>query len=130
MNDPIVLHLPESMYESVHRAADESHRSVEEMLLNRIKIMYEEPSALLEGDTLDKFSDEDLWTVVYQKLEWKQQAQARELISKGKSESLSAMEQQELERLLAVLNKYMLLRSKAAAILHRRGYDTGSLLNE
>jgi hypothetical protein len=64
-----------------------------------------------------------LWAVVYKRLAWPQAQRLHELSAQTKQERLTANEQHELDHLLALNDRAMLLRSEALRLLKNRGHD-------
>jgi len=122
---PVVLQIPEELYERVRRIAENSNRSLENVLLESIEIMFGElPSQ--EAPTpkmLETFADDQLWAIVYQPFAATQDTRLRELTEYSKERSLHRDEQIEMELLGDAVDHYVLLRSKALLLLKQRGYD-------
>ena len=120
----VTLDLPEDLYERVRQAAADSHKPLESVLVETIALLFGDESINdLSPNKLDTFTDVQLWAVVQRRLAWPQDARLRELTVLGKSGALTADEQVELERLVGVVNHYVLLRSKALLLLKQRGHD-------
>ena len=122
----VLVQLPGDLLEAVHRAANERNRSVEELIIESIALLYKKAEALPSDDELVEYTDEQLWAVVHHQIAWAEQARMRALISEGKNRALTEDERKEILRLRDVLDDYMLVRSKALALLNERGHDTAS----
>lgn len=122
---PVVLQLPESLYERVRQVAVDSNRPLEEVLLDSLALLFDDlpDSASLTPELLGDLSNEQLWAIVYRPLAWAQDVRLRELTALGKLGSLSSDEQAEIERLADQVDRYVLLRSQALLLLKQRGYD-------
>ncbi len=72
---------------------------------------------------LQQYTDDELWSVVDQRLTQEQDARLRQLIALGKQGQLAADEQAEMERLVDLVDHQMLLRSEALLLLQQRGHD-------
>jgi succinate dehydrogenase flavin-adding protein (antitoxin of CptAB toxin-antitoxin module) len=72
---------------------------------------------------LVSFSDEQLWAIVHRRLPWSESLRLRELIAQSKQTALVDSEQRELEHLLELVDRSMLLRSEALLRLKERGRD-------
>ncbi len=72
------------------------------------------------------YTDEALWDAVYQRLTDEQRQRYDDLIAQGRQGALSSDDQAELDALLALIDRQMLLRSQALALLVERGYDVQS----
>jgi hypothetical protein len=120
----ITLDLPDEVYERVRQAAEDSQRPVESVLLDTIALLFggKTIDAITPGN-LDSLSDDQLWAVVHRPLAWPQDARLRELTALGKSGALSDDEQAEMDTLLDVVDRYVLVRSQALLLLKQRGYD-------
>lgn len=79
---------------------------------------------------LKNLSDEQLWTVINQRLPSDEDQRLSLLIEKGKAVDLSAQETAELEALIKKENQQMVIRSKALVLLKQRGHDIDSYLAE
>ena len=79
-------------------------------------------------DELHHYTDEQLWAVVYQRLAWPQDTRLRELIALGKQGLLSDDEKAEMERLIDLVDRMMMLRSQALLLLKQRGHDVETQL--
>ena len=66
--------------------------------------------------------------MVYQRLAWPQAQRLHELSAQTKRERLTANEQHELDHLLTLNDRAMLLRSEAPRILENRGHDMAPYL--
>lgn len=120
----ITLDLPDDVYERVRQAAEDSQRPVESVLLDTISLLFgDEAIEQVSPENLEKLTDDQLWAIVHRPLAWPQDARLRELTALGKSGALSDDEQAEMEQLIGVVDRYVLLRSKALLLLKQRGHD-------
>lgn len=120
----VELHIPTDVYERAQQIARESNRSIESVLLDGLNLLFGTLSTIdLSPDVLETYTDEQLWAMVYHRLTWPQDTRLRELVEIGKRGQLSADEHAEMERLLVLVDRYMLLRSKALLLLKQRGHD-------
>jgi hypothetical protein len=128
----VTLQLPDDLYERVHEAAEASERPIETVLLESIDILFRTPSAAGDLDKLlaelSDYSNAQLWAVVYRQIPWTQSLRLRELSAMGKQSLLTDTEQTELERLIDLVDRYMLLRSEALLLLKLHGQDIDSYL--
>lgn len=122
---PVVLQLPESLYERVRQIADESNRPVEEVLLESLTLLFDDLPNIgeLTPQRLGGLSDEQLWAIVYRPLAWIQDVRLHELTARSKWGGLSENEQSELEQLVDQMDQHVLLRSQALLLLKQRGID-------
>jgi hypothetical protein len=123
----VTLHLPDELYESVQEAAEASERPLEDVLVESIGVLFRRPSADLDMmlAELAGYSDSQLWAVVYRRLPWPQSLRLRELNAKS---ALTDAEHNELEHLVDLVDRYMLLRSEALLLLKQRGQDVETYL--
>jgi hypothetical protein len=77
---------------------------------------------------LDRYSDDQLWAIFHHFVPVMEQYRLRELKVQNESRDLTEEEHKEIDSLLNVLNSYMLVRSKALALLNKRGYHTDYLV--
>lgn len=125
----IKLQIPTAIYERAQQIATNSNRSIESVLLDGLALLFGDlPDTSITPDTLTTYSDAQLWAVVHQRLAWPQDARLRELITSGKQGQLSNEEQEEMERLIALVDHQMLLRSEAILLLKQRGHDVETQL--
>lgn len=125
----IELKIPPSIYERAEQIARESDRSIESVLLDGLQLLFGDlPDTSLQPESLAEYSDEELWAVVYQRLVWLQDTRLSELIALGKQGMLSDEENAEMERLIALVDHQMLLRSEALLLLKQRGHDVDAKL--
>ncbi len=129
---PVLLQLPEPLYERVRELAQGTNRSVESLLLDSLTLLFSEQTDELSLDAgqLESASDEALWALVFRPFGWRQDERLRELTGQGQNRLLSADEQGELERLIDQVDQYTLLRSTALVLLKGRGYDVESRLKQ
>lgn len=128
----ITLHLPDDLYQRIKDAAQQTHRTVEEELLDVIAAAAPTPAILPDDLTaalndLVALSDTDLWQVARSKLPARESVRMEALHLKRQREGLSEDETQELSRLVARYERFMLVHARAAALLHERGYDVSQL---
>jgi hypothetical protein len=122
---PVLLQLPEDLYERVRQIAEESNRPLENVLLDSLALLFGDwpDEATLSPQFLETLTDEQLWAIVHRALAWPQDIRLRELTTLGKQGNLSAEEQTEMERLVDQVDRYVLVRSQALVLLKQRGQD-------
>jgi len=123
MSQPVLLQLPEELYERVRQLAEDSQRPLENVLLDSLALLFNDLPDDLNPAALNAFSDEQLWALVYRPFALAQDARLRELTALGKAGYLSDEEQSEMERLIEQVDQYVLVRSQALVLLKQRGYD-------
>jgi hypothetical protein len=122
---PVLLQMPEELYERVRQIAESSNRSLENVLLESLEFMFGELPGQddLTPEILETFADDQLWAVAHRPFASIQDARLRELTENSKERALNRDEQNELEMLIDAVDRYVLLRSKALLLLKQRGYD-------
>lgn len=125
----VELTIPPEIYARAQQIASESDRSVESVLLDGLALLFGGlPDTSLDVDDLADYTDEELWALVHGRLAWPQDARLRELIARGRMGQLADDEQDEMERLIALVDHQMLLRSEALLLLKGRGHNVESKL--
>lgn len=123
----IPVRLPKPVFLKLKRAAELTHRSVEELLATTVNAaLVESPD--LPADLANElaamylFSDEALWAAAEPSLAPADQLRLSQLNHKAGERQLTPAEQAEQERLLLAYHRSVLRRAKALAILAQRGY--------
>ncbi len=125
----IELEIPEDVYEQARDIARCGNRSVESVLQDGLSILFCTSSEVeVSPDSLVDFSDEQLWEVVHRRLSWAKDSRLRTLMALGKEGRMSDQERQELEHIVAVVDRQMLLRTKALVLMKQRGHDIETYL--
>ncbi len=125
----IQLKLPAEILARAVQIADDSERTVEAVLVDGLSLLFGDLSNdNISLEQLKKFSDEQLWAVVHQRLAWPQDTRLRELAALGDHGKITIDELEEMDALIAVVDRQMLLRSEALLLLKRRGHDIGKYL--
>ena len=119
----VELQLSPKIYQRAQEIAQTSNRSLETVLLEGLSLLFGElPTLNLTPDMLTTYGDEALWALVHQHLAWPQEARLSELVDRGREGQLSEPEKAEMERLIDLVDHYMLLRSQALLLLKQRGH--------
>lgn len=124
---PIIVELPEDVYERVERAAKGLKQPVQQALVKIVegglpslaKVPLEYKAEL---EALEAMSDEVLWEIAQSQMSDDQQERLDQLLQKSQAEGLSVAEQEELDRLHAEVNRLMLRKSYAHLLLKWRGH--------
>jgi hypothetical protein len=124
----VSLQVPEPIYRRLRRAAELTHRSVEDVLTTTVDAALPltpdlPPDVADDLSALALFSDDALWAATESSLSAAEQRRLRQLTHAGGRRSLSAAEQAEMTRLLDLYDRAILRRAKALAILAQRGYE-------
>ena len=125
----VELPIPPEIYARAQQIAKDSNRSIEAVLVDGLALLF---GGLSEADItpeqLQTYTDDQLWTVVHHRLSLSQDTRLRELVALGKSGNLSDDEKSEMESLIDLVDRTMLLRSHALLLLKQRGHDIESSL--
>ena len=129
----VTLNIPGSLYERVAERARQAHRSVEEELLEVVATAVPAGDGLPEDlqaaiAPLPLLDDEALWRAARSHLPAEAAARMEALHDKRQAEGLTNAVQEALATLVRQYERYMLVRARAAALLHERGYDVSSLV--
>ncbi len=125
----IELELPEELIQEAQVIARGGDRSLESVLQDGLAMIFgmmtdsDDASDLLHG-----LSDQQLWELFNRPLPWAQDSRLRELTARGKRGALLDHESRELNELLDMLDRQILLRSRALLQMKRRGLDVDSYL--
>ena len=119
--------LPSDLYNKLLNEAEESHRRPEDILIERLERSFDAEDDDLS--VLDHLDDQQLWSVVQQRLAPYQETRMKGLIQEGKERTLSEHEENELTALLDEVDRQMLFRSQALLLLKQRGYDVSHYFN-
>ena len=134
---PITLHLPEKLYELYRQRAEQTHRSVEDEVLEAVSAAApteEELSAELakEIEGLKLLSDKALWKTASQShLTTREAQKLAQLNRKQQSHPLAELSSEEAQIKQELLYQYerrLLIRSHALLLLKERGLDISNLL--
>lgn len=125
----IELVIPDDIFQSARDIARDGNRSIESVLQDGLTILFgTSTDEQISPESLNEFSEEQLWEVVHRRLSWAQDSRLRELTALGKQGVISEEEKNELEHLVAMLDRQMLLRSKALVLMKQRGHDIEAYL--
>ncbi len=121
----ITVNLPENLYKRIRQTAEDTNRPLETVLLESLALLFGE--ATINGKSLDSvllsLRDEQLLGVVEQRLPWLDSMRLRELMDIDRRLGLTATEQAELNALLEEVDRQMIVRSQALALLQKRGHN-------
>jgi hypothetical protein len=128
-NQTIPIQLPEAIYQRLQQVAHATHHSIEEVVLQTIRgnlpPSLDDLSPELHGVVADlqHMSDEALWSVAQEPLPPQQWRRHQRLLRKGQENTLSAAEHQELAELRAAVDRFVIRRSYALALLKWHGHS-------
>lgn len=124
----IILNLPEPIYDQIRQAAEKSHRSIDDLIIEAV---------IAAAPTLDSpvmplrsalaqlayLNDAALWQVARSTMSVAQRERLEDLHLKQQREGLTSQEKKEDRALLALYQETILIRAQAAVLLKQRGYD-------
>jgi len=125
----ITMELPETLYLRLQQTARATHQSLEATMLRALQVgsppSWETAPAEFQADlaALDRLDDAALWRIARSRADPAQMDRYQVLLDKNASRALSAEAQQELAQLRTDLDRQMLLKVHAAALLQWRGHQ-------
>ena len=123
-----VLNIPDDMIAAAREIAEAIAQPVENVLLNRLKTVLPAlpPDEEAELEALHHLSDDALWTIARERMMDSLQEQMQDLMDKNSLGTITPEEHAELEQLVDRVQRLMLRKSEASAILTRRGNQIAS----
>lgn len=124
----MTIRLPETVFHRLLGMAQTTHQSVDEVLFQSIRgnlppLVDDLPPEMRdEVARLAQLSDDELWAATNAPLSEPQWHRHEELLEKNATGELSRREVNELARLRDAVDRWVLRRSYAAALLKWRGY--------
>ncbi len=128
---PLLLNVPEPLYQHLRDRAGRSHRTVEDETLDVLAeaLPGPLPQSLEEAVApLALLDDASLWRAARSRLAEEANACLEELHFKRQQEGLTDAETQSLTALVRQYERALLVRARAAALLKERGHDVAALL--
>lgn len=125
----ITMELPESLYMRLQQTAQATRQSLEATMLRALQVgsppSWETAPAEFQADlaALDRLDDAALWRIARTRATPDQMDRYQALLDQNANRTLSAKAQQELAQLRTDLDRQMLLKVHAAALLHWRGHQ-------
>lgn len=133
--ESITVRVPHPLYSRLEERAKQTHRSVEEELVEALAEAVTRADAPLSSGvedvlaSLDAMPDDGLWQLARaSRLSPAAAAHLEELNQKRQREGLTADEQRMVEALVQQYERAMLVRAEAMARLKERGQDIAPLL--
>lgn len=125
----VTLWLPEAVYEQIRRAAEKSHRPVDDVLREAVTAAAPvagegSPATRSALAQMAYLNDAALWQAARATMLIEQRGRLEALHEKQQREALTAAEQAEEQALLGLFRDTLLVRAQAAVLLLQRGYDT------
>jgi len=125
----ITMQLPENLYLRLRQTAQATRQSLEATLLRALQVgsppAWETAPAEFQADlaALDRLDDAALWRIARTRAVPTQMDRCQALLDKNANQTLTAEERQELTQLRTELDRQMLLKVHAAALLQWRGHQ-------
>jgi hypothetical protein len=125
----VTMELPETLYTRLQQTAQATQQSFEAVLLRALQIgsppAWETAPAEFQADlaALDRLDDPALWRIARSQATPTQMDRYQILLDKNANETLSAKEREELTQLRTQLDRQMLRKAQAAALLQWRGHQ-------
>lgn len=123
----IAVHIPESLFLKLKRAADLTHRSVEEVTVTSLEAALPSVSNVpldIANDlaALHLFSDEALWAATAPSFSSTEEYRLNQLNTVAGERDLTPAEEAEQQSLIIAYHRSVLRRAKALALLAQRGH--------
>jgi hypothetical protein len=123
----VAVHIPESLFLKLKRAADLTHRSVEEVTVTSLEAALPDVQNLPidianELAAMHLFSDEALWAATAPSLSPTEEYRLNQLNVVAGERDLAPPDEAEQQSLIAAYHRSVLRRAKALAILAQRGH--------
>lgn len=134
MNTAMVsIQLPDTLFQKLKRAADLTHRPVEEIAATSLEAVLPTTPGLPadiaeELAAMQVFSDAALRAAVEPSLSRTEQWRLHQLNAAAGERKLTSAEKIEQQALIAAYHRSVLRRAKAMAILAQRGHDSSEFL--
>lgn len=135
MTKTITITLPDSVLLKLNRAAELTHRSVDEIVAATVEAALTSDVDLpdeLEAElaAMHLFSDEALWAATHPTMSAHEQQRLAQLNDAAQNQPLTQAEQTEQEMLLRAYNRSILRRAQALALLKQRGHKIARALKQ
>lgn len=125
----VTMQLPEDLYLRLQQTSKATKQSLEEILLRALQVgsppTWESAPAEFQADlaALDRLDDAALWRMIRYRATDTQMERCQTLLDKNANETLSPDERTELTHLRTELDRRMLQKVHAAALLQWRGHQ-------
>ena len=128
----VTLKMSDALYHRLQRRAEQTHRSVEDEMLDLLASAMptddELPADLLEAlAPLPALNDAALWRIARSRLPADVSTELEELHLKRQRDGLTAAEAERAADLVRQYDRTMLLRAEAALLLKERGHDVSEV---
>ena len=126
----VELEIAPEIEEYVRIIAEGENCSIESILQEGLALLFGNNSIVeYQLNRLSDCTDEQLWALVYQRLSQSQDNRMYELLYRGTEGTLTKQENAELQYFVDLVDRQMLLRSRALVLLKERGHDIDVYLN-
>ncbi|MBD2312895.1 hypothetical protein H6G20_14585 [Desertifilum sp. FACHB-1129] len=128
--ETITLQVPELLHRRLLNTARATNRSLEEVILHSLTVgsppNWEDIPDEFKGDlaALDKLDDRALWQIAKSQKTVEEMERYSQLLEQNRNHTITEAEQIELSNLRTEADRFMLLKSQAAALLRWRGHST------
>jgi len=128
--ETVTLQITELIHRRLVNTARATNRSLEEVMIHALKVgsppNWEDIPDEFKGDlaALDKLDDETLWKIAKSRKTAEEMERYNHLLEQNKNHNLTEAEQIELGHLRTETDRFMLLKSQAAALLRWRGHSS------
>ena len=127
MATTIPVQIPEALFRKLKRAADLTHRSVEDIAVTSLEAALPSASNLPhdianELAAMHLFSDEALWAAAASSFSPAEEHRLNQLNTAAGERDLTPAEDAEQQSLIAAYRRAVLRRAKALAVLAQRGH--------
>ena len=125
----VTMQLPENLYLRLQQTARATRQSLEATMLRALQVgsppAWETAPAEFQADlaALDRLDDASLWRIARTRATSAPMDRYQALLDNNAKQTLSAEERQELTQLRTDLDRQMLLKVHAAALLQWRGHQ-------
>ena len=125
----IELDIPKDIFERAKVIASDGNRSIETVLREGLVMVFgATEDSCVSMESLEQFSDEQLWKIINYRLTWAQDSRWRKLMALNKQGLLTEQENSELDDLADLIDRQVLMKSKALLLMKQRGHDIDSYL--
>jgi hypothetical protein len=123
----VAVHIPESLFHKLKRAAELTHRSVEDVTVTSLEAVLPSaqnlpPDIANELAAMHLFSDEALWAATAPSFSPTEEYRLNQLNAAAGERDLTPAEEAEQQNLITAYQRSVLRRAKALAILAQRGH--------
>jgi hypothetical protein len=128
LSETITLQIPEAIYQRLAQTARATGRALEDVILHALRVgsppIWEDAPPEFQNDlaSMDKLDDKALWEIARRRKTPAEMERFTTLLERNRSDSLTEAERLELTVLRTELDRLMLRKAHAAALLRWRGH--------